>query len=61
MASDKIYNFIIALFIGVLIVYLNNVPPTVIIRNIPKKNKNNNDNKNDKINDMCYSYEYRGE
>jgi len=54
MTSDKIYNFIIALFIGVLIVYLNNVYPTVIIRNIPKKDENK-EYKND---EMCYSYEY---
>jgi len=55
MISNKIYNFIILLFVGVLIVYLNNIPPTVIIRKIPKQEANTK-YKND---EMCYNYEYR--
>jgi hypothetical protein len=54
MISNKIYTFIILLFVGVLIVYLNNIPPTVIIRKIPKQEANT-----EYKNDMCYSYEYR--
>jgi hypothetical protein len=56
MISNKIYTFIIILFIGVLIVYLNNIPPTVIIRKIPIYDDEIN---NDKVNEMCYSYDYR--
>jgi hypothetical protein len=56
MISNKIYTFIIILFIGVLIVYLNNIPPTVIIRKIPIYDDEIN---NDKVNELCYSYDYR--
>jgi hypothetical protein len=55
MISNKIYNFIILLFIGVMIVYSNNIPPIVIIRRIPKQDADK-EYKND---EMCYSYEYR--
>ena len=54
MISNKIYNFIILLFVGIMIVYLNNKPPTVIIRTVPIKQETEYKN-----NDMCYSYDYR--
>jgi hypothetical protein len=55
MISNKIYTFIILLFIGVLTVYLHNIYPTVIVRKIPKHHTVDDDVPND----MCYSYEYR--
>ena len=60
MISNKIYTFIIILFIGVLIVYLNNIPPTVIIRKIPiYDDEINNDKIPPKVLNISYTQKYK--
>jgi hypothetical protein len=32
MLKERLFNFLIIIFIGVLMVYLRNVPPTIILK-----------------------------
>lgn len=54
--QNKIFNFIIILYLGVLCIYLMQVPPTVLIQT---EIYDKDGNLIPMYNDMCQSFEFR--
>lgn len=56
MIKDKIFNFIIILYVGVIFIYLNQIPPAVVMQ---ADIFDENNNIIPTYDEMCHSIEFR--